>query len=128
MPTLIPRLYGRLGVPLITLALLSAAGATHALDPEANQSHLSPDTLATAVNTDTLGEQRARQGVTNLQLGQALSTIELRDNQVIGGHSGQNIIGAGAFGDASGVFSVIQNSGHNVAIQESMVINISVNP
>lgn len=106
---------------LMLFGLLLAAPALQAAGPGL-------PTLPGAVDTHTLHEQRARQGVTNVQLGQVYSHINLSNNQVIGGQTGNNFLGAGAFGNASGFSMLIQNTGNNVAIQESMVVNISINP
>lgn len=38
--------------------------------------------------------------------------------------SGTNRVGGGAFGNAAGVSTVIQNSGSNVLIQNSMIVNV----
>ena len=38
--------------------------------------------------------------------------------------SGNNVLGGGAFSNASGISTVIQNSGSNVLIQNGMVVNV----
>jgi len=78
------------------------------------------------VDLSTLAEQRGRQGLTYTQLGKVDARIDLRDNQVHGSVSGDNVIGSDVFEGARGIATVIQNSGHNVAIQESLVINIAI--
>ncbi len=80
------------------------------------------------VDMATLDAQRARQGVTSIQLGQIHSRIDLANNHVVNSTTGKNQVAAGAFDNARGISSVIQNSGNNVAIQESMVVNITINP
>lgn len=42
--------------------------------------------------------------------------------------SGGNIIDGGAFGNAAGVSTVIQNSGSNVLIQNAMIVNVQFGP
>lgn len=81
-----------------------------------------------AVDMATLDQQRARQGVTNIQLGQIHSRIDLANNHVVNSNTGKNFVAAGAFDNARGISTVIQNSGNNVAIQESMIVNITINP
>jgi hypothetical protein len=71
----------------------------------------------------------------SLHRGQGLkeSTISVADlnNNVINvgpGASltnGNNVISDGAFNNSSGIASVIQNSGNNVIIQDSTVVNVS---
>ncbi len=113
--------------------LLLAAGSASAADPRDSQTNLAASgTLdlqgLTSVDADTLNQQRARQGVSNIQLGQVHSQIALHDNVVMGGHSGTNLIAPGAFDNARGFSTVIQNTGHNVAIQESMIVNVTIHP
>lgn len=85
--------------------------------------------LPEAVDEDVLGEMRARENTLNVgQLGRVTEHAVLHDNSVVGGHSGANVIGAGALDNARGIATVIQNSGHNVIIQESLVVNITVAP
>jgi hypothetical protein len=80
------------------------------------------------VDLATLDAQRARQGVTSIQLGQIHSRIDLANNHVVNSTTGKNFVAAGAFDNARGISTVIQNSGNNVAIQESMIVNITLNP
>ncbi|MEP7101078.1 MAG: hypothetical protein ABI781_11250 [Burkholderiales bacterium] len=47
-------------------------------------------------------------------------------NQAINVTSGGNVIGGGAFAGAAGVPVVIQNSGSNVLIQSSVVVNLQL--
>jgi hypothetical protein len=53
---------------------------------------------------------------------------ELTDNKVSDSVTGYNIIDQGSFNDASGVFSIIQNTGNNVIIQDSTIITITITP
>lgn len=55
------------------------------------------------------------------------------DGEVVGNTadhviSGTNIIDGGAFGNAAGVSTVIQNSGSNVLIQNAMIVNVQFGP
>ena len=52
----------------------------------------------------------------------------LSDNEANNSVTGYNIIDQGSFNDASGVFSIIQNTGNNVIIQESTIITITISP
>ena len=87
--------------------------------------------LPEAVDVRVLDKQRARQNTSTWQVGQIgriTETATLYDNQVSGSSSGNNILGAGALDNASGIATVIQNSGHNVIIQESLIVNVTVTP
>ncbi|WP_026181623.1 hypothetical protein [Thioalkalivibrio sp. ALJ7] len=114
------------GLVLMTGSAIAADTNENPVDP--GSSSLLPMQTLTAVDTETLNLQRARQGVSNVQLGQVHSQIALHDNVVLGGHGGTNLIANGAFDNARGFSTVIQNTGHNVAIQESMIVNVTINP
>ena len=82
--------------------------------------------LGRALSPAVLGELRG---------GESTIQIEVRDDGRVDGNtangvvSGGNIIGGGAFANASGLSVVIQNSGSNVLIQNGTAINVQfVNP
>jgi hypothetical protein len=52
----------------------------------------------------------------------------LTDNNASNNVSGSNIIDGGSFNQASGVFSIIQNTGNNVIIQDSTIITVTITP
>jgi len=125
-------------VPVSTAVfLLGVHGAMAADPPQQSEPSTTADAAALdvaealrikTVDIETLGDQRARQGVAYTQLGRIDAQIDLRDNQVNGGVSGDNVLGQSAFDGARGISTIIQNTGHNVAIQESLIINIAVSP
>ncbi len=90
----------------------------------------SADTLSLtgAVDSEILETQRARQDIGTWQLSHANTIAHMDNTSVEGGYSGDNLLGAGALSDINGIATVIQNSGHNVIIQESMILNINVTP
>lgn len=90
-----------------------------------------PGLLPEPVGEGVLEELRARENTGALQVGQLGRITEhavLHDNVVIGGQSGHNVIAEGALDNARGIATVIQNSGHNVVIQESLIVNVTVTP
>ncbi|GAD80304.1 hypothetical protein [Vibrio ezurae] len=82
---------------------------------------------SSAVTIDVMEQSRGQKhvelDVTNLtsDINGALDG-NVADNTV----SGSNIMASGAFADSSGISSVIQNTGNNVLIQNSTVINLSI--
>ena len=52
----------------------------------------------------------------------------LSDNEAANNVTGYNIIDQNSFNEASGVFSVIQNTGNNVIIQDSTIITVTITP
>lgn len=114
--------------------LLLASGETVAEEPQEGVVKVTEDSAELskielkAVDSATLGAQRARQGVNFTQLSNIEAQIDLHGNSVEGAVSGDNILGEGVFSGAQGIATIIQNSGHNVAIQESLIINIAISP
>ncbi len=51
---------------------------------------------------------------------------EVSDNVAINNNNGDNLITGEAFGNATGFLSTVQNTGNNVLIQNSTIINVSV--
>ena len=77
---------------------------------------------------DELEKARGREGfditaLNNMNI-QAVLTGNTANNNV----TGMNIIDNGAFTNAGGMFSVIQNTGNNVIIQDSTIVNVTILP
>lgn len=109
-------------IPVFALGALAASGPVRA-------GH--PGMLPHPVDESVLDDLRARENTGTLQIGQLGRITEqavLRDNSVIGGQSGDNLLGAGVLDNARGIATVIQNSGHNVIIQDALIVNITVAP
>ena len=77
--------------------------------------------IGRALDTASLDELRGGDGTTtnNVDL---LGRVDGNTAQDI--TSGANVIQDGAFGNSSGISTVIQNSGSNVLIQNGMVVNV----
>lgn len=111
--------WGRNGFPLVLMLLVTAPvlAQTESLH------------LPTAVGAETLENQRAMYNISSVQLGHMTSNAQLSNTQMQGAFaSGDNVLGTGAFDHAQGISTVIQNSGHNVIIQESLILNVNVAP
>jgi hypothetical protein len=93
---------------LASLAAVSAQAAE--LKPAADQTFAS----AAVVSDEALATARAKG-----EDGTALKCIFCTAN-------GVSTISGGAFQNASGVFSVIQNTGNQVFIDSTMVVNVSI--
>jgi len=83
---------------------------------------------AEMVLSEDLDNQRGQGGVDILTLNRQNVTALLKDNTATNNINGFNIIDNGSFAGASGMISVIQNSGNNVIIQDSTVFNVTVIP
>lgn len=104
---------------------LAQTGLADALDP----SFTAPRApAANAVSLDELGQARGQGGVVNVtQLTNAQLNADLGDNIAIDNVTGDNVID-GSFSRASGLFSIIQNTGNNVIIQDSTIVNVTIFP
>jgi hypothetical protein len=85
---------------------------------------------AKALDSVELGEQRAK---AKLEIDK-LTLIAPAQNGVVAGNSavntttGANSVSDAAFAGAAGIVNTIQNTGNNVLIQSSTVVNVSLQP
>ena len=116
---------------VFTLTAVVALGDAQADGPVSGTmaSPAAQQAFPAAVNDDTLDAQRAQQGVSPAnQVSSSDSHITHQNNAVSGQTQGSVSLQDGALNGARGIISVIQNTGHNVAIQESMNVNVDFNP
>lgn len=76
-----------------------------------------------AVDASALSSNR---GGTDIQLSKIKSDGLVQDNHASNLTTGVNIISDGALAGASGIPTVIQNSGNNVLIQNSTIVNVKM--
>ena len=81
------------------------------------------DRLGSALGDTRLDAQRGGQGV---QLSEIKAKSLVSENTAHHLTTGNNTITESAFGQASGIPMVIQNSGNNVSIQNSTVLNLQL--
>ncbi|MGZ4977119.1 MAG: hypothetical protein ACXV8O_08210 [Methylobacter sp.] len=77
---------------------------------------------------DELDNARGREGVDITTLNNMNVRAALSGNQANNNVNGYNIIDNGSLTQASGITSVIQNSGNNVIIQDSTIVNVTIIP
>lgn len=87
---------------------------------------------AATLSTEELGQQRAAADL-DLDIEEVVINSSSQGGVVQGNvakdtHNGANMITEGAFIGASGVISTVQNSGNNVLIQNSTIVNVSIEP
>jgi hypothetical protein len=84
------------------------------------------DNAAEIFGGPALGDELldASRGGADLELNKIRSDGVVRDNQAYNLTTGSNLITEGAFSAANGFSTVIQNSGNNVLIQNSTIINL----
>ena len=81
-----------------------------------------------ALSDDELGTQRAREDIplSQITINDQEQDGDVTDNVAIGNTNGDNLINGDAFSNSSGFLSTVQNTGNNVLIQNSTIINVSV--
>jgi hypothetical protein len=110
------RLHKALAVSLTTVSLaLACTGAAR----------------AEADSVDTVFGKTVSEEVMSAQRGKAVMTLmdvdgSVQDNAAINTVTGRNIITNGAFSNASGLSTTIQNSGNNVLIQNATILQLDV--
>ena len=104
----------RIAMTLLALAL--SCGAAQAVDQE-------KELLAQSVPDEELEKERGGE-TTRINL----MSLEARldDNVARDNITGSNFIAEGAFSNASGLATVIQNSGNNVVIQNATIVNLEL--
>ncbi|TCZ82017.1 hypothetical protein [Lysobacter sp. N42] len=109
------------------LAAVESAGAEPV--PAAAQAAV-PDAPASAagfgtvVAADRLDAMRGGDGNTDTTINRADLRGNVDGNTATNVVSGDNRVADGAFGNAAGISTVIQNSGSNVLIQNSTIVNV----
>jgi hypothetical protein len=111
---------------IVALALTVAAfaaGAAHATPP----GDAPPPSFGAATPTDKLQDMTGGTDthVNNVTAQETDGTVDNNTNFSIG--NGTNNLGGGAFGNSAGVSTAIQNSGNNVLIQNSTIVNVKMN-
>ncbi len=79
-----------------------------------------------AVSTSTLGHYSG--GSLNVQSGTQTITGTVTGDSATNVTTGTNVISGDSFSGASGLPSVIQNTGNNVLIQNGVIVNVQMKP
>lgn len=107
------------------VAALVVAGGLCAIPAQAGVEAIDDDAVgkfgSPAVSDELLDASR---GGADLELNKIRSDGVVRDNQAYNLTTGANLVTDGAFSAANGFSTVIQNSGNNVLIQNSTIINL----
>jgi hypothetical protein len=111
---------------LFTLTLPLHTATASSTQPKEND--FLPFSSAEIVSIDELENARGREGVDITALNNMNVSATLTDNTANNNVTGANFIDGGAFSGAGGMFSVIQNTGNNVIIQDSTIVNVTIIP
>ncbi|CAG22309.1 MULTISPECIES: hypothetical protein [Photobacterium] len=104
---------------LIVAVLITCSAAADELDILASSEMLS-DT--------SMNQSRGGQYELNIDVMHAESDMygDVQGNGAYNNTTGANMITEGAFGESSGIFNVVQNTGNNVLIQNATVVNLTL--
>lgn len=103
-------------------------GATEPADAILPASGEESSEFSNTVSESDLEVSRGTFSPSNLTLNVSSVSGKVENASVVGGITGRNIIGEGAFNDTVGVVSNMQNTGNNVVMQNSTVIHINFQP
>lgn len=78
------------------------------------------------VSEQELEGTRGRQDIFNAQISEISETAHLDHTAVNSNMTGSNMISDSALSGLNGFSTVIQNTGNNVIIQDSLILNVSV--
>ncbi|MBS3964841.1 MAG: hypothetical protein KGZ80_10180 [Methylomonas sp.] len=81
-----------------------------------------------AVLLEELDNERGKGDIDIVTLNNATAQALLKNSTSYNNITGNNIIDSSSFSGSSGLVSVIQNSGNNVIIQDSTIINVTIVP
>ena len=114
------------GCLLIVLVII-----LHSQEAKADSAQEQDQLLFSSAETalpDELDNASGREGVDMTTLNNMNVRATLSGNQANNTVNGYNIIDHGAFAQASGINSVIQNTGNNVVIQDATIVNVTIMP
>jgi len=112
---------------LLTLLVVMVISQTAIADSAEDQNELVFSQAETAL-PDELDNERGKEGVDYMTLNNMNVRASLTGNNADHNVTGFNIIQQGAFNDAAGMVSVIQNTGNNVLIQDATIVNVTIMP
>ncbi len=105
---------------IASLFVLSAASSIKAEDA-------SEVSIGVAALTNAeLFEARARGGLEMLSFSDSDMDADLMNNVVEGANTGNNSVSHGSFSEMNGFGVVVQNSGNHVIIQNSTIVNVTM--
>lgn len=116
------------------IGLVIAAGSAFADEPVVATTSVSGPALVLGnqapVSDSALGAESAKAAIQLDKLVVNEQDLEgvVQDNVAINNTTGNNSVSGDAFSNAAGFVTVIQNTGNNVLIQNSTIVNVAVEP
>ncbi|MDQ0010050.1 hypothetical protein J2T07_002240 [Luteibacter jiangsuensis] len=109
---------------LALIALACVGGTAYATPPA---SEPPPAAFGQATSLEQLQAMTGGSGTTN-NINQQTLNGTMSDTEAKNTISGGNVVSGSAFDNSAGLPTVIQNSGNNVLIQNSTIVNVRMNP
>lgn len=109
-----------LALPRAVLADDTAQTPTSGEATSSSDTRIDP-TFGVLASDERLADER---GGAELQLNENNASAVVRDNVASNLRTGDNSISSGAFSNSNGVPMVVQNTGNNVVIQNSTILNL----
>lgn len=114
--------------PGLAAADLAAAAPTAAGGPLVDDGPAAPVAFGARLTTERLDRMHGGDGNLSLTTNRADVQGTVEGNTATNVLGGGNVITDGSFGNATGISTVIQNSGSNVLIQNSTIVNVQFVP
>ena len=115
------------------LVILLVLGATSFAQAQMDEPSVTTDSVIfeniSSVSTEVLENSRGKQGLDTLQqMNKNDQRAWLENNRLNSGLTGNNVIEDGALQGIEGISTIIQNTGNQVVIQESTLLNLTITP
>jgi len=120
-----PILKGNLFI-LVALILPVYTVSASSIQAEEDKTMIIASSAEMVASLDELDEIRGMGGVDVTTLNTMNVKATLTGNTATNNVTGTNVIDTSAFTGANGMFSVIQNTGNNVVIQDSTIVNVTI--
>jgi hypothetical protein len=112
----------------LLLMIIGAASGALAQDQELKEDNLLLGDMS-SLSLEDLASSRGKQGFDTLQqMNENDQRAWLENNKLESGSTGNNVIETGALQGIEGISTVIQNTGNQVVIQESTLLNLTITP
>jgi hypothetical protein len=123
------RLINKYGCVLLSVIIGTASGTqAQTQDQQAKEDNLVLGDTS-SLSLEDLASSRGKQGFDTLQqMNENDQRAWLENNKLESGSTGNNVIETGALEGIEGISTVIQNTGNQVVIQESTLLNLTITP
>jgi hypothetical protein len=113
---------------VLLLLVIGTASGTQAQDQVVNEDNLVLGNTS-SLSLEDLAGSRGKQGFDTLQqMNENDQRAWLENNKLESASTGNNVIETGALQGIEGISTVIQNTGNQVVIQESTLLNLTIAP